>query len=128
MLQLTLKQPAARCYEIFSDTRQMRLWLPALKKLKVASTDARGRPREAVFEIGGSLSFALVYAYDDVSMKVRWVPSHGVLDGVSGFAHFEPLEGACTRFSYSLDSLRGREPEHERQVAHAFAAFIDAVT
>jgi hypothetical protein len=128
MLELTLNQPAPRCYETFCDTSQMRLWLPALKKLKVASTDERGRPREAVFEIGESLSFALVYAYDDAALKVRWVPSHGVLDGVSGFAHFEPLASGPTRFVYSLDSLRGREPEHERQVALAFADFVDAVT
>jgi len=128
MLELTLNQPASRCYQTFCDASQMRLWLPALKTLKVASTDELGRPREAVFEIGASLSFALVYAYDDAALKVRWVPSHGVHDGVSGFAHFEQLAGGHTRFVYSLDSLRGREPAHEREVAKAFAGFVDAVT
>jgi len=126
MLELNLRQAAARCYAIFCDTAQMKLWLPALKKLKVASTDDRGRAREATFELGESLSYALVYAYDDAALKVRWVPSAGVLDGVSGSAHFEPVNASSCRLVYSLDSLRGRAPEHEREVAEAFAEFVNA--
>jgi hypothetical protein len=124
MFELTLSQSAPKCYALFCDMTQMRLWLPSLKKLKVVSTDERGRAIEATFELGESLSFALVYAYDDAALKVRWVPSAGVLDGVSGFAAFTDAGPHACRFSYSLDSLRGREPEHDRHVALAFAEFV----
>jgi hypothetical protein len=124
MLELRLKRSPAQCYSSFCDAAQLRLWLPALKKLRVATTDPQGRRREVVFELGDSLSFALVYAYDDAARRVRWVPSSGVQDGVSGTAVFEP-DGEGTRFVYSLDSLRGREPGHERNVAEAFARWVN---
>ncbi len=124
MLELHLDRSPAHCYQAFCDAAQLKLWLPDLKKLRVATTDAQGRPREVVFELGDSLSFALVYAYDDTARRVRWVPSAGVLDGVSGSAVFEP-DGQGTRFSYSLDSLRGRAPDHERDVALAFARWVN---
>jgi hypothetical protein len=54
---------------------------------------------------------------------VRWVPSAGLQDGVSGSASFDVVPEGC-RFRYSLESLRGRAPTHETDVAQAFAAWI----
>jgi hypothetical protein len=123
MVQLHINRSTADCYAAFCDTAAMRLWLPALKHLRVAQVDAQGRIREAVFELGESLSYALVYAYDDQLHRVRWVPSAGVLDAVSGLATFEP-DADGTRFVYALESLRGREPDHERHVAEAFVEWM----
>jgi hypothetical protein len=123
VIELELPASADACYAAFCDGAQLRLWLPALKRMKVAKHDARGRPIEVMFELGDALSFALVYAYDDAARRVRWVPSAGVLDGVSGFATFTPSGSAC-RLMYSLDSMRGRAPDHEAEVARAFAAYL----
>lgn len=123
MFEAVLPATPQRCFEKFIDLEAARLWLPGLKKLKVVRTDARGRPLEVSYEFGETLSYALVYAYDDSSHQVRWVPSAGLRDGVSGFARFEPAPEGC-RFRYSLESLRGRAPDHEHDVAQAFVQWL----
>ena len=112
-------------YRQFCDTTLTRLWLPGLKQLWVVRTDAQGRAIEVRYSVGESLTYALVYAYDDDTKKVRWVPSAGVMDGVSGFASFEAHPEGCS-FTYSIDSRRGRQPLHAEEVAHAFAAWMDS--
>lgn len=123
MIELLISAPAQKCFEAFCDLQSARLWLPGLKKLRVVRSDARGRPLEVTYEFGDDLTYALVYAYDDAKRQVRWVPSAGVRDGVSGFASFEPYEEGC-RFRYSLDSVRGRPEEHPLAVAHAFMNWV----
>lgn len=111
------------CFAEFIDLSKARLWLPGLKKLKVVRSDERGRPLEVSYEFGDVLSYALVYAYDDAVRSVRWVPSVGVRDGVSGQASFEATAAGC-RFRYTIESFRGRSDSHERDVAAAFAGWI----
>lgn len=123
MYEARLPSSAEFAWREFIDIPTARLWLPGLKKARVVRTDAQGRALEVSFEFGESLSYALVYAYDEAALKVRWVPSAGVRDGVSGMAAFEALPEGC-RFVYALDSLRGRPPAHEREVAEAFAQWI----
>ncbi len=123
MVELILPAPADACYRQFCDPALIRLWLPGLKRLKVVRSDEHGRPLEITFTLNETLTYALVYAYDDAHHRVRWVPSAGVQDGVSGFAHFEPLPEGCT-FRYSIDSQRGRAPEHLEKVAEAFANWV----
>ena len=113
------------CFSAFCDLSRARLWVPGLKRVKVVRTDDKGRALEATYEYGESLSYALVYAYDDAARKVRWVPSAGVLDGVSGTASFAPDEAGC-RFTYALESRRGRGPHHSEDVAHAFVDWMHA--
>ncbi len=123
MFEALLPASPRFCFDEFCDLRTARLWLPGLKKARVVRTDAGGRALEVSYEFGESLSYALVYAYDDAALKVRWVPSAGLRDGVSGSASFEATpEG--TRFAYALDSLRGRAPTHEADVAQAFVGWI----
>jgi hypothetical protein len=123
MFEAVLPASPATCFNEFIDLRSARLWLPGLKKAKVARSDAQGRALEVSYEFGESLSYALVYAYDDATHRVRWVPSAGLQDGVSGSASFELAPGGCL-FRYSLESLRGRAPTHEGDVAQAFSAWI----
>ncbi|MEW6432941.1 MAG: SRPBCC family protein [Myxococcota bacterium] len=113
------------CYAAFCDVPRARLWVPGLRRVKVVRTDTRGRALEATYEYGEALSYALVYAYDDEARKVRWVPSAGVLDGVSGSASFKPGDGGC-RFTYALESRRGRGPHHPEEVARAFVDWMHA--
>lgn len=122
-VDLVLPATADDAYLQFCDTTLTRLWLPGLKALKVVRTDAQGRALEVRYSVGESLTYALVYAYDDDAKKVRWVPSSGGMDGVSGFATFEPHADGCS-FSYSIDSRRGRQPLHAEEVAHAFAGWM----
>jgi hypothetical protein len=123
MFEAVLPAPAELCFNEFVDLRTARLWLPGLKKARVVRSDDKGRPLEVSYEFGDILSYALVYAYDDVLRRVRWVPSVGLQDGVSGSASFDVVPEGC-RFRYSLESLRGRAPTHETDVAQAFAAWI----
>ena len=113
------------CLSEFVDLKSARLWLPGLKKARVVRSDEKGRPLEVSYEFGDVLSYALVYAYDDVHRQVRWVPSAGVRDGVSGSASFEPADGGC-RFRYRIESQRGRPANHEQDVAEAFARWIQS--
>ncbi len=123
MIELLISAPPQKCFDAFCDLQSARLWLPGLKKLRVVRSDARGRPLEVTYEFGDDLTYALVYAYDDARRHVRWVPSAGVRDGVSGYASFEPYEDGC-RFRYSLDSVKGRPEDHPLAVAHAFREWM----
>ena len=123
MFEALLPAAPKFCFDEFCDLRTARLWLPGLKKAKVVRADGQGRALEVSYEFGESLSYALVYAYDDAGLKVRWVPSVGVRDGVSGSASFEATADG-TRFRYALDSVRGRSPTHETDVAQAFVGWI----
>lgn len=123
MYEVVLPASPRFCFSEFVDVRTARLWLPALKKARVVRSDAQGRPLEVSYEFGAALSYALVYAYDDDALSVRWVPSAGVQDGVSGSANFEPVREGCL-FRYSAVSLRGRSPTHEQEVGMAFAHWI----
>lgn len=123
MFEAVLPATPAACFAEFIDLRSARLWLPGLKKARVARSDEQGRPLEVSYEFGDILSYALVYAYDDAQLRVRWVPSAGLQDGVSGSASFDAAPEGCM-FRYSLESLRGRAPTHEADVAQAFAAWM----
>lgn len=114
---------AQKCFEEFVDLRTARLWLPGLKRAQVVRSDDKGRPLEVFYEFGDVLAYALAYAYDERARKVRWVPSSGVRDGVSGGASFEDTPSGC-RFTYSLESVRGRSEDHEQQVAQAFVQWM----
>lgn len=122
-VELPLSAAPDDCYRQFCDAAQTKHWLPGLKKLTVVRADDRGRPLEVRYSVGESLTYALVYAYDDAARQVRWVTSSGGMDGVSGFATFAPAGEGCL-FTYSIDSLRGRAPLHAEEVAHAFAAWL----
>ncbi len=123
MFEAVLPASAEVCFNEFVDLRTARLWLPGLKKARVVRSDDKGRPLEVSYEFGDVLSYALVYAYDEAGRQVRWVPSAGLQDAVSGTASFEPEAEGC-HFRYSLESLRGRSPNHEQEVAQAFASWI----
>ena len=123
MFEAVLPATPAACFAEFIDLRSARLWLPGLKKARVARSDEQGRPLEVSYEFGDILSYALVYAYDDAQLRVRWVPSAGLQDGVSGSASFDAAPEGCM-FRYSLESLRGRAPTHEADVAQALAAWM----
>lgn len=127
MFEAVLPASPATCFSQFIDVSSARLWLPGLKKAKVVRSDKQGRAAEVSYEFGESLSYALVYNYDEAQHRVRWVPSAGLQDGVSGSASFELGPTGCV-FRYSLESLRGRSPFHEAEVAEAFVAWIRAAT
>ena len=127
MFEAVLPLSPAACFTEFIDLESARLWLPGLKKLQIIRSDARGRPVEVSYEFGEVLSYALVYHYDEATRRVRWVPSAGLQDGVSGSASFDAAPEGCL-FRYSLDSLRGRAPTHEADVATAFCAWMRATS
>ena len=123
MFEAVLPLSPEACFTEFVDLDAARLWLPGLRKARVVRTNAQGRPVEVSYEFGEVLSYALVYHYDDAARRVRWVPSAGLQDGVSGSASFEAAPGGCL-FRYSLESLRGRAPTHEADVANAFCGWM----
>lgn len=124
MFEAVLPLTPEACFKEFIDLETARLWLPGLRKLRIVRSNAQGRPVEVSFEFGEVLSYALVYAYDDTALGVRWVTSAGLQDGVSGSASFERTDDGWCQFRYSLDSLRGRAPTHEADVGLAFSAWM----
>lgn len=122
MFEAVLPGSAKKAFDEFIDLKVARLWLPGLKRARLVRSDENGRPLEVFYEFGDTLAYALVYAYDDATKKVRWVPSSGVRDAVSGSASFEDTPSGC-RFSYALESLK-REANHETEVASAFVAWM----
>lgn len=123
MITLSLQRSAEEAYRAFCDVTVARLWVPGLKKVQVVRSDAHGHPLEVAYEFGDALSYALVYHYDDVHHRVRWVPSAGALDGISGQASFEPADAGC-RITLEIHSVRGRGAGHEADVARAFADWL----
>jgi hypothetical protein len=118
-----LRASAPDAYRAFCDVVQQRRWVPGVKKVKVVRADASGRPLEVFYEFGESLAYALVFAWDDLNLKARWVPSSGVRDGVSGSVWFEAAPTGCV-MHYHLEALKGRGPEHEGDVVRAFIEFL----
>lgn len=123
MITLSLSCSAAHAYRAFCDVGQARLWVPGLRRARVVRTDAEGHALEVAYEYGDALSYALVYHYDDAGHRLRWVPSAGALDGLSGQAGFV-ADGEGCRFTLELHAVRGRAPGHEAEVAQAFAAWL----
>ncbi|MBL9037307.1 MAG: hypothetical protein JNG84_02220 [Archangium sp.] len=123
VVELFLRADPTRCFDAFCDAAAARRWVPGLKKANVVRRDADGHPLEVMYEFGDALSYALVYAYDVAALKVRWVPSSGAMDAVSGHAQFVPAEGGCT-MRYSIDSVRGRSGGHDTAVAEAFVEWM----
>ena len=126
-VELVLPRPPDVCYRAFCDVGSFWLWLPGMKKARVVRSDAEGRALEVSYEFGDSLSYALVYAYDAAARKVRWVPSAGVQYGVSGRAEFTPHPDGCL-FSFALEGRKGRGPDHQGEVARAFARWVSQGT
>jgi hypothetical protein len=114
---------AADAWKAFCDVGQQRRWVPGVKKVKVVRADGSGRPLEVFYEFGETLAYALVFHWDDATRKVRWVPSSGVLDGVSGSAWFEETPQGCV-LHYHLEALKGRPQGHERAVVTAFLGWL----
>lgn len=102
-------------------------WVPGLRRAQVI-TKQRGMPEEVHFEFARSLSYTLVYSYDQDHLEVRWQPKLGKRDGVSGFARFEPCEGG-TLVTYGIEhgpgrTDRDRELGDSRSLVEAFARWI----
>lgn len=123
MPQKVIRKSPEACFQAFKDLDKARLWVPGLKKARVVRTDREGAPLEAYFEFGDAWSYSLVYRWDDVSLRVRWVPASGVHDAVAGVASFSAHPDGCL-FIYSLEALRGRPASHAEDVAEAFARWM----
>jgi hypothetical protein len=122
MFEAVIPGTAQKAFDEFIDLKVARLWLPGLKRARLVRSDEAGRPLEVFYEFGDTLSYALVYAYEDAQRRVRWVPSSGVRDAVSGSASFEDTPQGC-KFVYALESLK-RAANHESEVASAFVAWM----
>jgi hypothetical protein len=124
MPQRTIQKPPRECYEAFKDLSKARLWVPGLKKVRVVTSNKDGSAREVAFEFGETSSYSLVYKWDDENLRVRWVPSSGVMDAVAGVASFAAHAQGCL-FIYTLEALRGRSPHHADDVADAFSKWME---
>lgn len=97
------------CWRAFIDPATLGAWVPGLRKARVISLDADGRPLEILFEFGESLTYSLVYTYDAATREVKWQPRTGKHDAVAGFAKFETVDGT-TQITYGLEHGDGRSP------------------
>ncbi len=114
-----------RCFEAFIDVAMLPTWLPWLRRARVVTRDAQGRPSEVSFELGSKLSYTLSYRYDD-QRGVAWEPRAGRKDAVRGQATFEP-EGDGCRMTYTVEpaqASRDRPEEDAARIVAAFAAWL----
>lgn len=115
------------CWRVFTDATMFPAWIPGLRKARVITTDDHGRPREILFEFSASLTYSLVYTYDELERVVRWEPQLGRRDAVRGSARFEALDDG-TRMTYELEpGVRGAD-RSVGDVDAVVAAFIGWVT
>lgn len=88
------------CWSVFTDIAQLTSWVPGLRSAEILTME-RGMPAEIHFEYG-AFAYTLIYSYDRAHREVRWQPKLGKLEGVTGFARFEP-EGTGTKLTYGLE-------------------------
>jgi len=94
------------CWRRFIDLDALSAWLPNLRRVRVITTGADGRPHEVAFELTSS-SYTLVYAYDEATLTVRWAPRTGVRDAVRGEASFAAAPDGCL-MTYQLEGSDAR--------------------
>jgi hypothetical protein len=102
---VSLGWPAEHCYRLFADADRIAQWLYVVGTVVVRSRDASGRALEVDF-MGSleraSVSYTLLYEYDNKARLVRWRYKSGSLKQLAGSARFESVgESACI-FHYSL--------------------------
>ena len=101
-LVIDIAVPPDVCWRALIDASTFAAWMPGLRVAEVMTTDPDGRPHEVRFELTSSLTYSLVYAYDDARREIRWEPHLDARDAVRGFARLEP-RGDGARMTYKLD-------------------------
>jgi uncharacterized protein YndB with AHSA1/START domain len=96
------------CWRQFTDAGLLPGWVPGLRRARVVAAGDDGLAREVSFELGTSLTYSLVYSYDDAEREVRWEPRVGRRDAVRGVARFL-AEDDGTRVVCSLDERTAGE-------------------
>lgn len=109
-LTRSIARPPAACWRRFADVESLGAWVPNLRRVRVITRGADGRPHEVAFELESS-SYTLLYSYDEAALRVSWTPRTGGRDAVRGEASFAPAEGGCV-MTYQLEGARPvAEPE-----------------
>lgn len=117
----------ATCWRRFADVSALTAWVPGLRRAETIAM-AGGLPGEVHFEYASSLTYTLVYAYDQERREIRWEPKLGRRDGVSGFVRFEAADGGSLA-TYGL-AVGDNRTAAERALGEpgvllaAFAAFV----
>ena len=106
-ITLDLARPADVCWAAFTDASQFAAWMPGLRHADVLSRHADGRAREVHCDFSTSLSYSLLYTYNDAAREVRWEPHQSPRDALRGFARFD-ARGAGSRLTYKIEQGANR--------------------
>jgi len=125
-----IARPPADVWRAFTDVSLLAAWMPGVRRTQIVDQPPGERPREILFEFSTSLTYTLVYTYDEDKREVHWEPRVGRRDAVRGFARVE-ASGAGSRLTYSLEQGSGRTTEDlilggPQAVVEAFVRWIEA--
>jgi ribosome-associated toxin RatA of RatAB toxin-antitoxin module len=102
-----LHHPADFCYQLFCDADLIPKWLWVVGTAVVQRRDEQQRALEVDF-IGSleraSISYTLLYAYDDEKRKVTWHHAGSGVKVLAGSARFVPDGDERCTMRYSLES------------------------
>ena len=122
-LERRIAAPAERCFRAFCDLKQLRHWVPGVRRVKVVREREDGLPLEAIVDHGSTLSYSMMYAYDLAARRVEWEPGVGRRDAVRGWAEFVDEGGACL-MRYAVAG--NRDAAEAETVVEAFARWVEA--
>lgn len=111
-VDVRLPAPPGVCYALFNDADHLTEWLVAVGTVVIGKRDERNRALEIDF-MGSlkraSVSYTLVYEYDDAKREVRWRHKSGSVRRLQGSARFVPETEATCRLEYRLSAELPKE-------------------
>lgn len=128
--EVVIDRSPEHCWRALTDATLLPVWVPGLRRARVIDAGTNGLAREVAFEFSSSLTYSLVYSYDEATLCVRWEPRVGKRDGVRGFAQLELVDGG-TRMSYGLEQGDGRNAADQSlgepaALVAAFARWVES--
>ncbi len=111
------------CWRALTDAELLTAWVPGLRRARILDGGEGGLAREVQFEFSSSLTYSLVYTYDEATLCVRWEPRGGKRDAVRGFAQLELVDGG-TRMIYGVE--QGASTDDPDAFVAAFTRWVES--
>lgn len=129
---------ADQCYRLLCDVERIPEWVAGVAEVTILERDDRDRAWRVRFTgmpSRGSLSYELVYEYEQDARIVRWQTVEVALRDLRGKARFDELDGGRCRMTYAIRNDTGDQlpswaravlaEESAEKVAYAFRRFVE---
>jgi len=129
---------ADQCFALLCEVERLPEWVAGVADVMVLERDDAGRARRVRFTgmpSRGSLSYELVYEYDQAARIVRWHTVEVALRDLRGKARFDELDGGRCTMTYTVRSETAEQlpswaravldEESAEKVAYAFRRWVE---